>query len=123
MAIHLTFLGNRGNKISGSQGISGNDICIPFLGSMIHNKYISGIGSAKVTRYMLLPRYVLTIEKLLKPKVQKRKREKTFSGQNFISLLTAVFFFKLVQCQSQLNCEIQLFGVEGVHFTHTKTHS
>ena len=28
------------------------------------------------------------------------------------------FFFKLVQCQSQLNREIQLFGVEGVRFTH-----
>ena len=36
----------------------------------------------------------------------------------FISILTAVFFLKLVQCQSQLNHEIQPFGVEGVRFTH-----
>jgi hypothetical protein len=32
--------------------------------------------------------------------------------------LTAVFF-KLVQCQSQLNCEIHPFVVEGIYFTHT----
>ena len=32
--------------------------------------------------------------------------------------LTAVFF-KLVQCQPQLNCEIQPFVVEGVRFSHT----
>ena len=35
---------------------------------------------------------------------------------NFV--LTA-FFLKLVQCQSQLNCKIQPFGVKGVRFTHT----
>ena len=32
--------------------------------------------------------------------------------------LTAVFFFKLVQCQSRLNPEIQPFVVEGIGFTH-----
>ena len=40
---------------------------------------------------------------------------------NFLQKInfTAVFFLKLVQCQSWLNREIQPFGVEVVRFTHT----
>ena len=39
-----------------------------------------------------------------------------FSNMSFI--LTAVFL-KPVQCQSQLNCKIQPYVVQGIHFTHT----
>ena len=33
--------------------------------------------------------------------------------------LNGSFFLKLVQCEPQLNCEIQPIVVEGVHFNHT----
>ena len=42
----------------------------------------------------------------------------TIKWKSFSEDLTAVFF-KLVQCQSQLDCKIQPFGVEGVRSTHT----